>query len=612
MQQRREKDARKPRPQQLVFSTKKAGRQAKARQQQQQSGAGDTGDAKPASQRSQEEHQHESGASSQERARHRSSRSHSRSVKRMQPSRALLQGDHATVAQCVRTMVERKTDAALLVDRSGLLTGILTDRDVAVKVVAVGRDPNTTLAHEVMTPDPSCVSANASAIDALKKMISGQFRHLPVTDNDKVVGILDIAKCLYEAIAKLEHAYRKSSDRLEETVKKLQESLSGSTEANLFESLRQKLFLPTLSAIIMEGSEVPVLGLESTAMDAARMMLIQKTSAVMVCDDADRIVGIFTSKDLMRRVVALSLEPSQCLLSSVMTPNPQTATLGTTILETLHSMHNGEFLHVPVFGNTGNKRLVGIVDVLQVTHGVVQQMGTFQSVKSDGVQPLWDQFRSSLKSTNDATEHEEDVEDDESNVGVDDPDAGGIDIASLVGRQSWSDFQSSTGDPSLVDENPLNEGEHAPDVFVYKLADCYGNNHRFTSSAESVKLLLVDVQNRLGDNTIRRILYVDDEGDHVRYRRLLFRNYFALTGDMFFDMCFEWTQVLLSEDSDLKDAVNRARTWGNKYVRLLIPHYRLAVRRALAHNSDTAIGMVVYAAAVAALAGASFFLSRRK
>ncbi|KUF92018.1 Sterol 24-C-methyltransferase [Phytophthora nicotianae] len=118
-------------------------------------------------------------------------------------------------------------------------------------------------------------------------------------------------------------------------------------------------------------------------------------------------------------------------------------------------------------------------------------------------------------------EHEEEVEDDESNVGVDDPDADGIDIASLVGRQSWSDFQSSTGtsatgDPTLLDENPLNEEEHAPDVFVYKLADCYGNNHRFTSSAESVKQLLVDVQNRLGDNTIRRILYVDDEGDHVR------------------------------------------------------------------------------------------------
>ena len=242
---RKEKDVRKPRPQQLVFSTKKVGRKTKSRQRQQPSSTEDT---KPAIQ----PHQSEATAPShdaQEPARHRSSRSHgcSHSAKHMRPSRAILQNDHVTVAQCVRTMVERKTDAALLVDTNGLLTGILTDRDVAVKVVAVGRDPNTTLAHEVMTPDPSCVPANASAIDALKTMISGQFRHLPVTDNGKgwksrrakrnrmcgltyacivafvaVVGILDIAKCLYEAIAKLEDAYRKSSDRLEETVKKVE------------------------------------------------------------------------------------------------------------------------------------------------------------------------------------------------------------------------------------------------------------------------------------------------------------------------------------------------------------------------------------------------------
>uniref|UniRef100_A0AAV1V1F5 CBS domain-containing protein n=1 Tax=Peronospora matthiolae TaxID=2874970 RepID=A0AAV1V1F5_9STRA len=588
MQRKAKDDARKARPQQLVFSTKKVGRKARDKTRPLPSQSSLEDDPKPAA----IQHQSESSASSAnapERARHRSSRSQHRShsVNSMQPSRALLQGDQSTVAQCVRAMVERETDAALLVDRNGLLTGILTDRDVAVKVVAVGRDPCKTLAHEVMTPGPSCVSASASAIDALKTMISGQFRHLPVTDNDKVVGILDIAKCLYEAITKLEQAYRRSSDRLEETVKKLQDSLDGSSEANLFESLRQKLFLPTLSAIIVHGSEVPVLSPTSSAMDAARLMLIQKTSAVMVCDEANRTVGIFTSKDLMRRVVAMTLQPSQCLLSSVMTPNPQTATLGTTILETLHSMHHGKFLHVPVYDD--GSALVGIVDVLQVTHGVVQQMGTFQSVKSDSVQPLWDQFRSSLENANklsDNTEQDK-VISDESSVCVDHPDADGVDIASLVGRQSWSDFQSSAGTSGTGDPATLDESGHVPAVFVYKLADCYGNNHRFMSSAESVKELLVDVQNRLGDSTIRRILYVDDEGDHI----------------------------LLSEDSDLKDAVNRARTWGNKYIRLMVKgssYNHLAVRRALASNSDTAIGMVVYAAAVAALAGASFFLSRRK
>ncbi|RLN95125.1 hypothetical protein BBJ28_00000109 [Nothophytophthora sp. Chile5] len=542
---RTEKDpARKPRP--LVFSTKRVGRKARP------SAAAAAGEARQDVPR-EKKHElepvvsattQEGGSSDGERGRrrhHRSvrstrSRGSSRSVKRMRPSRALLQDDHLTVTQCVKAMVAKKTDATLLVDKNGLLTGILTDRDIAFKVVAVGKDPSSTRVHEVMTPNPSCVSANASAIDALKQMISGQFRHLPVADNDKVVGILDIAKCLYDAISKLEHAYQVSSGRLEETV--------------------------------------------------------NKTSAVMVCNEAAKMVGIFTSKDLLRRVVAMALEPSECLLSDVMTANPHSATLGTTILETLHSMHNGQFLHVPVFDEGG--KLVGLVDVLQVTCGVVQQMGTFQGVKNDSVQPLWDQFRSSLNNSEDAVEHEEEG----STVGEEEHDATeGVDIASMVGRQTWNDFQknqspatSGTGDPTLLEENPVNEEEATPDVFVYKLADCYGNNHRFTSSADSVKQLLLDVQNRLGDHTIRRIHYVDDEGDHT-------------------DATFG--RVL--------DAVRRARMWGNKYIRLMVPHHRitshrerLAVRRALAHNTDTALGMVYYAAAAAAIAGASFFLSRRK
>lgn len=55
------------------------------------------------------------------------------------------------------------------------------------------------------------------------------------------MGILDIAKCLYEAISKLEHAYEVSSKRLEETVKKLQRRMSGAAGDNLFETLREKV-----------------------------------------------------------------------------------------------------------------------------------------------------------------------------------------------------------------------------------------------------------------------------------------------------------------------------------------------------------------------------------
>lgn len=49
----------------------------------------------------------------------------------------------------------------------------------------MGKDPKKYMVCEVMTPNPSCVSPDANPIDALNKMISGKFRHLPVADNEK-------------------------------------------------------------------------------------------------------------------------------------------------------------------------------------------------------------------------------------------------------------------------------------------------------------------------------------------------------------------------------------------------------------------------------------------
>ncbi|TYZ59206.1 hypothetical protein PybrP1_007139 [[Pythium] brassicae (nom. inval.)] len=521
---------------------------------------------------------------------HSQKRKKSSSMQRLQPASALLQSDQISVAQCVRSMVEKKTDATLLLDSNGLLTGILTDRDIAFKVVAMDKNPKLTRVCDVMTPNPSCVASNASAIDALKKMVSGQFRHLPVTDNEKVVGILDIAKCLYDAISKIEHGYELSPDRLSEAVKKLERHMSGAAGANLFETLRQKP--------------------DSTALDAAKLMLEKKTSAVMVCNAAGEMVGIFTSKDLMRRVVAVGIEPIDTALSSVMTTNPYSATLGTTILETLHSMHNGRFLHVPVFDE--HTKLVGLVDVLQVTCGVVHQMGSFQIAKNESVQPLWDKFRSSLHPSEDTGgEDHDDGNDSESAAPEGDSEVDSSAVVSppqvpavresgrlVIGGQTWDEFVEShslnllhddLSDPTAPD-NPAQDSS-TPNVFVFKLADCYGTNHRFTSSAESLNELLRDVQNRLDDYTIRKVHYVDDDGDHV----------------------------LLFKDDDLKDAVKRAKMWGNKYIRLIVP-FRVSrigertrpTQHAFAHGSELTLGMVYYAAAAAAIAGASFFLSRRK
>ncbi|MET7242336.1 CBS domain-containing protein [Methylobacterium sp. EM32] len=85
---------------------------------------------------------------------------------------------------------------ALLVMKARRLVGIITERDVAVRVVAGHRDPMLTLVREVMTPDPRTIAAGASLAEAHRLMIAGGFRHLPVMRGDDVVGVISLRDVL--------------------------------------------------------------------------------------------------------------------------------------------------------------------------------------------------------------------------------------------------------------------------------------------------------------------------------------------------------------------------------------------------------------------------------
>jgi CBS-domain-containing membrane protein len=69
------------------------------------------------------------------------------------------------------------------------------------------------------------------------------------------------------------------------------------------------------------------------------------------------------------RVVAQNLPSESTLVEKVMTPNPECATLDTPIVDALHTMHDGKFLHLPVVDRDGD--VVAIVDVIHITHAAV-------------------------------------------------------------------------------------------------------------------------------------------------------------------------------------------------------------------------------------------------
>ena len=97
---------------------------------------------------------------------------------------------HVTVREAAEHMRDRRVGAVLVVDETACLIGIFTGRDAVCRVLAAGRNPADVTLGEVMTGNPSTVHTSRSAIEALRLMQDAHYRHLPIVDDGKVVGIV--------------------------------------------------------------------------------------------------------------------------------------------------------------------------------------------------------------------------------------------------------------------------------------------------------------------------------------------------------------------------------------------------------------------------------------
>jgi CBS domain-containing protein len=112
--------------------------------------------------------------------------------------------------------------------------------------------------------------------------------------------------------------------------------------------------------LAIKGSLVHSVHPDTSVLDAALLMNENKIGALLVMD-SDRIVGMFTERDILRRIVAEERPPARTLVGEVMTEEVACCTCQTMLEEARSAMKNRRIRHLPVVDD--ERRLLGLISI---------------------------------------------------------------------------------------------------------------------------------------------------------------------------------------------------------------------------------------------------------
>lgn len=135
--------------------------------------------------------------------------------------------------------------------------------------------------------------------------------------------------------------------------------------------LARNLKIDSVSRLL--PAEPLMLGSDRPVAEAVGVMRDQSVSCLLVGDEEHKLVGIFTDRDLLRRVIAAD-KPWTTPLGEAMTPNPTCVGEKEPVRAAIAKMQRGGYRHLPVLDEAG--RPVGILSVRQIVHYIVEHFPT--------------------------------------------------------------------------------------------------------------------------------------------------------------------------------------------------------------------------------------------
>jgi signal-transduction protein with cAMP-binding, CBS, and nucleotidyltransferase domain len=233
----------------------------------------------------------------------------------------------ASIFQVMETMVAEDVGRIIITDED-VPTGIFTEKDVLKRVVNSTVEPRTTPIKQVMTKPLRAVREETHIIEAFGKMYRGKFRHLLVRGRrGKIIGIVSMRRILNIAV-------------------------------ELGQGLSETRTLGDIAAAAVES-----LDQAATVHEAVERMNRKNITAVVITASG-KPAGIFTERDVLKRVAAKEIPLKETSVKEVMTAPiitmPRTSLVGDVLAE----MYRRDIRNMPVTAEDG--RLTGLVSMPEI------------------------------------------------------------------------------------------------------------------------------------------------------------------------------------------------------------------------------------------------------
>ncbi len=230
------------------------------------------------------------------------------------------------VIEAVKEMVKHHIGAIPIIDNDKLV-GIFTERDLSTRVLNKNLDIKKTTLAEVMTKKIETITENVTLAESIEKMRKGHYRHSLVVDKSgKLLQIL--------------------SQRV---------FVANNWFLSLLEKHKKHINSSTILADVIKsnGNDYIIsISSDKLASEAINLITTKRIGAIPIIDN-NNLVGIFTERDVMIKIVYAGLDPNKTVLHDVMTKKLTTLTVTAKINDCLEAMALGKFRHILIVNDSG-------------------------------------------------------------------------------------------------------------------------------------------------------------------------------------------------------------------------------------------------------------------